>query len=130
MPQPFVLPNIMPESSGLRYQTDEGTWSVYVMEIGGRPVFEVSVDNEDSDLKIYVGKIGARWAQINELTDAGFGVSLETNGRAQRGTHEVGGTPEAPGELKDHIDGTSVQTYVYPRVARIMADLFVPVNPM
>lgn len=126
--KPFSVPAFMPAHSGLRYQKDEGVWSVYVMELDGRPIFEVSVDNADPDLIIYVGRVGARWAQVHEVADADFGVSLETNGRAAKGMHEVGGSPETPGDIVDHIDGMSVQSYVYPRVARIMADIFIPKN--
>lgn len=112
-----VVPSVLPEQSGLRYQRDEGTWSVYVMEIGGRPVFEVSVDNTDADLVIWVGKVGARWAAVEDVSSmaAETGPSQATNGRAKR--NDVG-----------RISGYSVQTYVYSRVARIMADLFVPVR--
>jgi len=124
----FILPAMFPANSGLRYQKDEGSWSVYLMDIDERPVFEVSIDNDDPDLTIYVGRVGARWALVHNISDTGYGVPLETNGHATKNTHEVGGTPESPGELKTHIDGVSVQSFVYPRVARILADIFAPKN--
>lgn len=114
--------------SGLVYKEDVGTWSVYQMWFEHRVVFEVTVDNADPELKIYVGKQSATWAKVNDVpaVQATSGELIETKGRAAKGTHEVGGTPDSPGDLKDHIDGMSVQSYVYPRVMFLMAAVFVP----
>ena len=81
------------------------------------------MDNEDPELKIVIGKPNFLAAAL-----AGDGATavIVTNGVAQKGLHEVGGTEDSPGDLKDHIDGVSVQKYVLPRVFRFMADLYVP----
>lgn len=111
---------LFPKASGLRYHEDLGTWSVYVMDVAGRPVFEVAVDNADPELKIHIGKPAATFGKVQLGT---VGTLTETSGRAKRNKYEVSDTP---GEFTEHISSTSVQAYVYPRVLRIMADVYVP----
>lgn len=99
--------------TGMAYKADNGTWSVYELWFENRVVFEVAVDNADPELKIWIGKPD----DVN---------MIETKGRAAKGLHEVGGTSETPGDLKDHIDGMSVQSYVLPRALRFMVNLYLP----
>jgi hypothetical protein len=108
--------------TGMVYKADEGTWSVYELWYENRVVLEAAVDNADSELKIFVGYPGSSVAQAIGTPDA----MIATNGIAKKGLHEVGGTEDSPGDLKDHIDGVSVQSYVLPRAIRFMADLYVP----
>jgi len=117
--------------TGLVYRVDEKTWSVYDMWFEDRVIFEVAVNNTDPELKIYVGRLAATWAMVHDLDDdeMSFGDLIETKGRAKRGTHEVGGTPVSPGEIKDHIDGATIQSYVYPRLLFLMAAVYVPLKP-
>lgn len=112
--------------NGLAYEGDINGWSIYVMHLKGQAIFEASVNNNDPDLTIWVGKIGATFAHIHELD---MGVPLtETEGRAVKGVHAAkpaeGET--VPSGLYDHIDGMSIQMYVYPTLPFILVDLFVP----
>lgn len=99
--------------NGLAYTSDRDNVSIYAMMMDHRVVFYVTVDNEDAELKIRV-----------HTHDWNYGY--ETNGKAIKGVHEVGGTHDTPGDLKDHIDGMSIQNYVYPRLPIILANLYVP----
>lgn len=120
------------DGKGIGYVGDQGTWSVYEVHLDGRAILEASVDNDDPDLAIWVGRPGARAALVSKdvMTQHMTGLPIMTKGRAKKGIHEVGGTPESPGELKDHIDGAVVQMYLFPRLVRLMADIYVPKSPI
>lgn len=114
---------------GIGYIQDVGTWSVYHIMMKGREVLEISVDNEDPDLKIWVGRPGSREAAVtnSEILLSMLGAPIVTKGRAKKELHEVGGSDTTPGELKDHIDGMTVYGYVITRLPVLMADVYVPV---
>jgi hypothetical protein len=116
------------DGEGIGYVGDVGTWSRYLVMIGNRAVLELSVDNADPELKIWVGRPGSRQALLSgsEIEQTMVGLPIETKGRAKRGPHEVGGSDTSPGDLKDHIDGMTVYSYVLPRLFRFMADIYVP----
>jgi len=117
---------------GLRYREDLGTLSVYEQFLNHRPVFEVVVDNEDDMLTIYVGKPGSAAVVAEDNTDEVRGEMLiKTKGFAAATLHEdPDGAEDAddwiPNGVSVHVNGRTVQRYVYPRVAHLLADLFVP----
>jgi hypothetical protein len=113
---------------GIGYVQDIDTWSVYQIWTDNRPILEMSVDNDDPDLKIFVGKPGSRLAAVSEdeMSQLVVGLPIVTDGRAHKSTHEVGGTSNSPGELKDHIDGMTVYQYVVAHLVPIFADVYVP----
>ncbi len=96
----------------------ETTRSVYDMWIGDRRVFLVSVVNADPGLQIQIGKPDALATHQWHLSD----------GQAVKGLHPVpaadGG--EVPDGLVEHVDGTSLQQYVYPRLPLILTKMYVP----
>lgn len=92
------------------------TRSVYQMWVNDVVVFLVSVVNADPHLQIFIGRPDAE----------DTGVWHGSVGQAFRGTHEVGGTPTSPGDLVEHVDGVSVQRYVYPRIPQILTHMYVP----
>lgn len=115
------------DGQGIKYREDLGDWSVYELHIDGRCVLEASVNNTDPKLTICVGKPGATWNVVHGAADLKItGPLIETAGYATKGLHEVGGTPTSPGDIKDHIDGISIQNYVLTRVVRLLADVHVP----
>ncbi len=96
---------------GLTYRGDEGDngkLSVYEFWLRGRSVLEVVVDNTDSDLAIWIGKPGE--LETGEL--------IKTRGVAQRVEAFEGG-PEI-------ISSTTIRMYVEPRLAVLIARVFVP----
>lgn len=95
--------------NGLAYDQDVDGKSIYILWIENKIAFSVVVDNADPELKIVI---------------TGNGKTLETNGRAGKGMHEVGGSDTSPGDLKDHIDGMSIQMYIYPRIMHFIAELY------
>lgn len=115
--------------NGMKYRNDipskrvtedgvvDSTRSVYEMWLADRIVFLVSVDNDDPELRIQIGKPNA------DVTDK-WHTSV---GQAVKGLHTVPSSDESevPDGLHEHIDGTSVQAYVYPRVALILAHMYV-----
>jgi len=113
---------------GIGYVEDVKTWSVYHVVTGGRPILEISVNNEDPELKIWVGRPNSRRADVENdiMSLTMLGAPIVTKGVATSGTHEVGGSDVSPGELKDHIDGISVYQYVLPRLIWLLADVYVP----
>lgn len=116
---------------GLVYRGDEESWSVYEMYLDDRVIFEASVNNEDPELVIHVGRRGATFGQVWSIDKSisNFGDLVPTKGRAKRVTHVVGGSEDqAPDGVHDHIDGFTLQTYVYPRALFLMAAIFVPVT--
>lgn len=92
------------------------TRSVYQMWVNDVVVFLVSVVNADPHLQIFIGRPDA------EDTGAWHG----SVGQAFKSTHEVGGTSTSPGDLVEHVDGVSVQRYVYPRTSQILTHMYVP----
>lgn len=92
------------------------TRSVYQMWIADRVVFLVSVLNADPFLQIQLGKPdvenGGKWY----LSD----------GQAKRGLHVVPASDggEVPDGLLEHIDGISIQEYVYPRTLMILVKMY------
>lgn len=109
--------------SGLGYKGDIQTYSVYELHVDGKVVLEAAVDNSDPELKIFIGKHGATFAQV-QVGETGH--LIETKGRAQKSIHEVGGADgEVPNGIHDHIDGTTIQTYVYPRAINFIVQLHV-----
>lgn len=106
------------EGHGLAYVADFGSWSVYNMWINDRVVFEVSVDNDDPTLAIHVAPKNTTHAHVAFITGMD---EHKTDGVAFKGTHEVGGTDTSPGDLKDHIDGMSIQKYVYLNLPMLIA---------
>lgn len=110
--------------TGIKYREDLGSLSVYEVWLYDRIVIEAVVDNEDPELKIWVGKPGAALsAHVVGMENA----LTETGGRAKKGMHVVGGGPEtAPDGFHEHVDGITVQTYIAPRVARFVVDFYVP----
>lgn len=120
------------KGTGLVYRGDEGTWSVYEMWYENRVIFEASVCNTDPNLKIWVGQRGATWAMVHDVAECvtSCGALIATKGRAQRGIHTEGGVPgEVPDGLHEHVDGATMQSYVYPRLTFLLATIFVPVKP-
>lgn len=115
------------DGNGLAYKSDVLTWSVYELHVSGVVVLEVAIDNADPELKIFIGKQGATFAQVqvgvpDQLT--------ETKGRAIQNVYAVGdGEGAVPEGLSKHVSGTSVQTYIYPRALRFVVQLYV-VKPM
>lgn len=85
--------------NGLAYKHDDDNGvSIYVMSIKHTPVLEAGVDNTDSELKIRIRKVGdTEW--------------FITGGRAVTNGGQV--------------DGISVQSYVYLRMAELLFDLYV-----
>lgn len=107
--------------NGLAYKGDVQSYSVYELFVEGMAVLEAAVDNTDTELKIFVGKQGATFAQVEMGID---GQLTETTGRAVKGTHVIGGSEDtAPDALAEHIDGCSVQSYIYPRALRFVVQL-------
>jgi len=100
---------------GLKFYGTEGTWDVYRYFKGGRPIFEAAVDTTDPELKIYVGKVNAVWAKVNDIKDETFtGELFETKGRAHR-------TQDG-----NRISSDSMKSYVNMRAFSIFANLYVP----
>jgi hypothetical protein len=116
--------------NGLAYQADEKTYSIYQMWLQHRVVFDVAVDNDDPELKIYIGRPGVAWALINDIINTvndESAIMIETLGRAVRSTQVVGGmNDEAPEGLLTQIDGLSVQAFVYSMLPLLLADIYVP----
>jgi hypothetical protein len=117
-PEPVKTPR------GLRYHGDVGRFSVYNFWLRGRVVLEVTVDNDDEALPIYVGRPGAVEASFNGDNEA----LRPTNGRAQLATYVVPGPGvDAPPEgVAQHVDSWTVRSYVKPRLAVLLAKAFVP----
>lgn len=92
--------------------------SVYQMWLDNRVAFLVSIANEDPNLRIWVGRPNAFQT----------GDWMFTKGRTVKQLHEVGGTPESPGELKEHVDGAVIQQFIYPRLLELLVRLYVPEN--
>lgn len=116
------------KGEGIGYVHDLTSWSIYEVHTGGRSILEISIDNDDPELIIYVGRPGARKADITDsvIEQEMVGLPVKTNGRAKKYEHEVGGTPESPGDLKVHIDGITVYRYILPRIVRFLADIYIP----
>jgi hypothetical protein len=114
--------------NGLAYRSDvpekwvdedgvkDTTRSVYEMYVADRMVFLVSVVNADPDLQIQIGRPNAEATGKWHLSD----------GQAVKGLHEVpsddGG--EVPSGLVEHVDGMSLQAYVYPRLPLILVRMY------
>lgn len=122
---------------GLTYRGDEHTVSIYDFWLRGRPVLEVTVDTADPELTISVGKPGTM-----NSTDPDD-LFIKTNGRARwssLGSHFEG--PEDDDDDDDAdididipvadesgprmLDSNSIRSYVQPRLAVLIARVFVP----
>lgn len=109
--------------NGLAYKNDVQTWSVYELHVSGVVVLEAAIDNSDPELKIFVGRRGATFAQVQLGLE---GQLFETKGRAQNWVHAVGGDETtAPDAIVQQIDGYTVQRYIYPRALRFVTQLYV-----
>lgn len=114
--------------NGLRYRSDvptlhvgeegvtETTRSVYEMLIANRIVFLVSVVNADPDLQIQIGKPDADTTGKWHLSDGMAVKSLHPMPAADGG--------EIPDGLLEHVDGTTVQLYIYPRLPLILTHMY------
>lgn len=112
---------------GLTYRGDVNTISVYDFWLRGRVVLEVAVDSEDPELTILIGKPGA--AEADDFTP--------TRGRAQwsqmaYSDESVGDDEDAEDAVEAEnlgpriIDSYSIRNYVQPRLAVLIARVFVP----
>lgn len=104
---------------GLKFRGADGDFDVYEYFKGNRAIFEVAVNRTDPDLTIHVGKVGATWALVSEVSKdiADYGKLYETTGHAQ---------------LKEdgsRISADSVKNYIRPRAFSILANLFVTPAP-
>lgn len=116
------------EGNGLRYRNDvpaayldengvtETTRSVYEMFLGGRIVFLVSVVNADPDLQIQIGKPDADTTGKWHLSDGMAAKSLHPVPAADGG--------EIPDGFIEHVDGITVQQYIYPRLPLILTRMY------
>lgn len=102
-----------------KWMTDDGavetTRSVYEMWVADRIVFLVSVVHSDPGLYIQIGR-------RNVCVTGDWFIS---DGQAIILPHEVGGTPESPGDLVDCIDEMSIERYIYPIALIIVTCLYV-----
>lgn len=117
---------------GLTYRGDEHTVSIYDFWLRGRPVLEVTVDTADPELTISVGKPGTM-----NSTDPDD-LFIKTNGRARwssldgdLGDSEDGDdadidVPVANESGPRMLDSNSIRSYVQPRLAVLIARVFVP----
>lgn len=92
------------------------TRSVYEMYVADRVVFLVSVVNADPFLQIQLGK-----PDVETTCNWHFTV-----GQAVKGLHPVSAADggEVPDGLDEHVDGTSLQAYVYPRLSLILTRMY------
>src|SRR5689334_23051160 len=114
--------------NGLRYAENVGTFSVYEMFLNHRPAFEVVIDNDDPELVIHTARVGTGVA-LKEGVPAKSVLNV-TKGRAKISLHEgtselIDGIP-VPSGVDVHINGRTVQRYVYPRTPFLLADLYIP----
>lgn len=103
-----------------RWLSDSGvtdtTRSVYEMWVGHRLVFLVSVVNDDPALGIQTGKPDA------DVTNQWY----YSDGQAYKSLHELPATGEddIPDGLVEHVDGVSLQQYVYTRLPLILVKMY------
>ena len=92
------------------------TRSIYEMWAANRIVFLVSVVNADPDLVIQLGKPDA------DVT----GEWHLSRGKAAKAVHAVPAADgsDIPDGLDEHVDGITVQSYVYPRAALILTHMY------
>jgi hypothetical protein len=123
-----TAPGVTPR--GLVYRGDVDTLSVYDFWLRGRVVLEVVVNNVDPDLRIYVAAPGS----VTEIDDTvkTDGVLRPTSGQAVKKTFYVPSTTadSVPDGLHEHIASDSIRTYVNPRLAVLLAKVFVPEAPI
>lgn len=117
------------DGNGLKYRGDtptmwvtdafenvESTRSTYEMWLAGRLVLLASVVNGDPKLTIQLGLPDA------DVTDKWH----LSEGHAIKGIHSVpakdGG--DVPDGLSEHVDGVSVQAYVYPMLPLILVKMY------
>lgn len=107
---------------GLTYSGDfDGanghSYSVYVMTLNGKNVFNVVIDNfAEVPVPANMGTVPAGiTAHTITVVKPGQVSGITTNGLAFRTPHPEG----------THIDGRSVQSFIYPRVVRFLIDLYV-----
>jgi hypothetical protein len=114
---------------GLTYRGDVGTVSVYDFWLRGRVVLEVAVDTADPELTISVGKPGASEADDFQ----------PTRGRARWSFTLLSSEQLTDDDLTDDeneqeqadtgprmLDSYSIRHYVQPRLAVLIARVFVP----
>lgn len=92
------------------------TRSVYEMRIAGRRVLLVSVVNADSSLLIQIGKPDAEKTYMWNVTTCS----------AAKGLHEISSSDGnvVPDGVANHIDGISVQNYIYPNILTILVQQY------
>ena len=100
--------------SGLVYQTDEGTLSIYDMYVKNQVVFHVVVDNADPKLTIQIAKPGETTRTM-------------TRGRATKYEFIVRDEDGDARGIGIRVDSASIQSYVYSRLVEILAKLYVPI---
>ena len=109
------------KGNGMAYKGDIASYSVYELFVSDVVVLEAAIDNNDPELTIFIGKQGATFAQVTMGVE---GQLTETKGRAVKNVHVIGGGEDtAPDAISEHIDGRSVQQYVYPRALNFVVDL-------
>lgn len=109
---------------GLTYRGDHGTLSVYDFWLRGRPVLEVIVDNEDPELKVWIAKPGG--AEVGDMLVT-KGVATMTSPTAKVVVDEdTEGLSVDFGDGPKMLDAHSIRYYVEPRLAVLIARVFVP----
>lgn len=117
-----AVASVKPAKDGLTYAGDQDganghVYSMYTMTLDGKHVFNVMIDNF---VEVPVpANMGAAPAGVTAHTitvvKPGHASGITTNGLAFRTPHQDG----------THIDGRSVQSYVYPRAVRLLIQLYV-----
>lgn len=92
------------------------TRSVYEMWVADRLVFLASTINADPFLQIQLGKPDVENSGTWYLSD----------GQARKSMHIAPSTDgsEVPDGFDEHIDGISMQEYVYPRILLILVKMY------
>lgn len=119
-----VKADLKPAKDGLTYAEDfDGanghTFSRYAMTMAGKHVYDVLIDNfVEVPVPADLGKVPAGVTAHNiTIAAPGEAVAMATTGVALRAPHNDGtGT---------HIDGRTVQAYIYPRAVRFLIQLYV-----
>jgi len=114
------------KTEGLSFVQNESTvWDRYTYFIEGRRVFDVLVDLSDAtEAATEAGLAAPDGMTMHRLyvatVDALPSTALPTKGFAAKGPHFSGEG------VYDHVDGKTVEQYIAPRRATMLARLFVP----
>ncbi len=115
---------------GLSYVCDEGTLSRYTVFLEGRRVLDVLVDNAVAlDADEFPGVTLDVGCSLHRIMIAPVGAmagfAQETKGAAVRAPHFE---PDASGAagIHQHIVSNSVTSYVWPRLAHLLARVYGP----